>query len=147
MAEQYDKKRKYPKKEGNFLKEFMKEFSQDEDMWFFKSHGEPMQTRGIPDVLMCYRGIFAAIEFKIMRSGKVSVTPYQEHTINKIKGIGGMAFVVFFDEANAEIGVGIKRFKNRTEAIAAIKQVLNFGVFEKVSLNKLDGVPKTTTPL
>ena len=124
----YKKIRMYPKKEGAFVKEFMKDFEKDCNCWFFKTHGEPMQTRGIPDVLCCYEGLFLAFEFKIMRSGKLNITPYQEHTIKKIDSSKGLAFIVWFDEKTGGVGVGSKRFDNRLEAIDFLKNALQYKI-------------------
>ena len=124
----YEKKRKFPKKEGAFIKEFMKDFIKDSKCWFFKTHGEPMQTRGIPDVFLCYEGLFLGFEFKIMRHGKLNVTPYQDHTINKINNANGLTFIVWFDEDSSEIGISTKRFANRLLAIDYLKNALQYKI-------------------
>ena len=49
-------------------------------IWYFKTHGEPMQVRGVPDVLGIYFGLWFSIEFKVMRNGKLNFTPYQVYT-------------------------------------------------------------------
>lgn len=45
--------------------------------------------RGVPDVLMCYRGFFVAIELK--REGKTP-DPLQTVKIQEIREAGGLAF-------------------------------------------------------
>lgn len=120
----YEKKRKHPKKESAFIRDFMKEFDFDPNCWYFKSHGEPMQVRGIPDIIMCYGGLFLGLEFKIRRSGVLKVTPYQQYTIDKINKSKGLSFVVFFDEKNAKVGIGTQLFTNTKEASRHLKKAL-----------------------
>lgn len=115
MPSEYVKKRKFPKKETAFIKEFIDEFKKlsGDKIWSFKTHGEPMQARGIPDVLMCYCGLFVGIEFKIMRGGSLSISPYQEYQIELINKSSGLGLVVWYDENNQECGVNMKRFENK----------------------------------
>jgi len=120
----YEKKRKHPKKESAFIRDFMKEFDFDPNCWYYKSHGEPMQVRGIPDIIMCYGGLFVGLEFKIKRSGTIKVTPYQQYTIDKINKSKGLSFVVFFDENSAKVGIGLQMFTNTKEASRYFKKVL-----------------------
>jgi len=120
----YVKKRKFPKKEGAFLREFMGEFEKDSTCWYFKTHGEPMQTRGIPDVIICYSGLFISIEFKIMRGNKLNITPYQDYMAEKICKAKGIHLFVWYDENTKEIGIGMKRFKDKVQAISYLKKIL-----------------------
>lgn len=46
---------------------------------------------GIPDLLICHKGIFIAIEVKT-DIGRIS--PLQEHNITKIQDAGGQAYIV-----------------------------------------------------
>lgn len=120
MPKAYEKKRKFPKIEGNFVRDFMKEFVKiagEECMWYFKSHGEPMQTRGIPDIIMCYKGLFVGMEFKIMRHGKVEPTPYQEYNLDCIKKAHGFGMIVWWDEANGNCGINLQRFDNLKKCV------------------------------
>ena len=112
------KKRLFPKKESDFIRGFMKELEKIKpNMYYFKSHGEPMQVRGIPDIVASVNGLFYGIEFKIMRAGKVNVTPYQQNTINEIIASGAYAFVIWWDENNGDVGVNLTRFRNIEEAV------------------------------
>ena len=120
----YEKKRHFPKKEGAFLKEFMKEFKKDSKCWYFKTHGEPMQVRGIPDVIICYSGLFVSIEFKVLRKGKLNITPYQEYTAEKIQSAKGMHFFIWHDENNGQVGIGVKRFDDKIQAATHLRKVL-----------------------
>jgi penicillin-binding protein-related factor A (putative recombinase) len=124
MPKVYQRKRQFPKKENDFLSQFMKPFVNDPLCWFFKTHGEPMQTRGIPDVLMCYNGLFVCFEFKIMRNSKLNVTPFQDYTMQKIRGCNGICFVIWYDDSNGETGVGTIRYKEMEDAITWIKNSL-----------------------
>ncbi len=128
VTEPYIKKRIFPKKEKDFIREFMDDLKRKcgDKIWFFKSHGEPMQVRGIPDILMCYCGLFVGIEFKIMRKGKLEVTPYQEHNLKCINNSMGFGFTVWYDENNGQCGIGIKRFENRQTCVTFfVEEVLH----------------------
>ena len=46
---------------------------------------------GVPDILICYRGRFIAIECK---AGKNKPTPLQEAEMQKIRESGGMTYVI-----------------------------------------------------
>jgi hypothetical protein len=106
-------------KEKVFLLKFMEllKAKSNHKMWYFKSHGEPMQVRGIPDVLVCYCGMFVAIEFKIMRSGILSITPYQEFNLKCISESNGISLTIWWDEDSGEVGIGAKRSKTINDAV------------------------------
>jgi len=57
----------------------------------FKIHGGPTMMVGLPDQIMCYRGMFVGMEVK-MPTGKT--TKIQERRIQQIRDAGGFAFVV-----------------------------------------------------
>lgn len=125
MPRLYEKKRLYPKRETPFINEFMLEFHKHcPDIWFFKTHGEPMQTRGVPDVLMCFCGVFVGIEFKIMRKGGIPPNPYQEHIRECIMKSGGLAMIIYWDEADGTVGIGSKRFDTKRLAVEHLISVL-----------------------
>jgi hypothetical protein len=123
----YIKKRLNPKRESAFVKEFMEDVKKikGSDVWFFKTHGEPMQAKGIPDILMCYFGLFVGIEFKIMRNGKLSVTPYQEYVAELIQKSNGISWIIWYDESNTNCGINMKRFETRKECVDFVLSVLD----------------------
>jgi len=94
------------------------------EIWYFKTHGEPMQVRGVPDVLMCYFGLFFCIEFKIKRHGKIIITPYQQYTLECITKANGIDLVVWHDEDTAHVGIGTRKFPNIEEAVSWLIDVL-----------------------
>ena len=59
--------------------------------FYFKEHGGQYGTAGLPDIIVCYRGRFVALEVKTP-SGRPS--KLQEVTIAKIKAAKGEAFMV-----------------------------------------------------
>jgi Holliday junction resolvase len=61
--------------------------------WSVKTHGDPRQRRGLPDVLACYRGWPIAIETK-MPGKEGTLTKIQHHTLLEIKRAGGLAYVM-----------------------------------------------------
>jgi|SRR6185503_442712 len=65
-----------------------------------KTYGNPVVTRGLPDILGCYRGIFLGLEVKADASGKP--TELQSYRLKEITQAGGVARVIStVDEAKA----------------------------------------------
>lgn len=60
--------------------------------WDVKTHGGSYGRAGIPDLLVCYKGLFFAFEVKKPKVGKV--TRLQELEIERINKAGGHAYVV-----------------------------------------------------
>ena len=59
--------------------------------WVLKVHGGGWSRRGIPDLLVCHRGRFVALEVK---AGSRSATPLQTHELRQIGAAGGKGAVV-----------------------------------------------------
>lgn len=61
--------------------------------WFYMPVSNGMGTHGIPDFIVCYKGVFVAIETKA--PGKLgNVTPLQRMQINRINQALGYAIAV-----------------------------------------------------
>ena len=58
------------------------------DVFFWKEHGGPYGTSGVPDIICCYKGRFLGLEVKLP-SGKL--TELQKRVIEKINRAGGIA--------------------------------------------------------
>ena len=58
------------------------------DVFFWKEHGGPYGTSGIPDIICCYKGRFVGMECKLP-DGRL--TELQKRAINKINRAGGIA--------------------------------------------------------
>lgn len=58
------------------------------DIFFWKEHGGPYSTSGIPDIICCYKGRFLGLEAKLP-GGKL--TELQKRTLDKINAAGGIA--------------------------------------------------------
>lgn len=58
------------------------------DVFFWKEHGGPYGTSGVPDIICCYKGRFLGLEVKLP-SGKL--TELQKRAIAKINRAGGIA--------------------------------------------------------
>lgn len=58
----------------------------------YKVWGNPVQEKGIPDIICCYRGRFLAFELK--RGPDEEATPYQQYQIGRITRAGGVARVI-----------------------------------------------------
>lgn len=58
-----------------------------------KTHGDPRQRKGLPDIIGTYKGWFIGIETKL--PGKENtLTKIQAHTLLLIKRAGGLAFMM-----------------------------------------------------
>lgn len=83
-------------KESYFQKKIMKYLeglkSSGEDIFFWKEQAGPYQRKGIPDIIVCLKGNFIALEVKRPYIGRPS--PLQNETIGKIKAAGGKAALV-----------------------------------------------------
>ena len=62
------------------------------ECFFWKEHGGQYGTAGIPDVIVCYKGRFIALEAKV---GRNKPTKLQAATIEQIQKAGGTAAVVY----------------------------------------------------
>lgn len=58
------------------------------DIFFWKEHGGPYGTSGIPDIICCYKGRFLGLEAKLP-GGKL--TELQKRTLYRINAAGGIA--------------------------------------------------------
>ena len=58
------------------------------DVFFWKEHGGPYGTSGVPDIICCYKGRFIGMECKLP-GGRL--TELQKRTIRRINQAGGIA--------------------------------------------------------
>ena len=81
------------------------------DGFFWKEHGGPYGTSGIPDIICCYKGRFLGLEVKLP-SGKLS--QLQKRALDKIDAAGGIARrVESVDDVKAVIAqVDLERSKD-----------------------------------
>lgn len=71
----------------------LKKYLKSKGAWLVKYWGGGVYTQaGVPDLLVCYKGLFIAIEVKA-ETGHAS--ELQLKTIEQIKKAGGIAFVLF----------------------------------------------------
>lgn len=61
------------------------------NVFFWKEHGGPYGTAGVPDIICCYRGRFLGLECKLP-TGRL--TKLQKRAISKINAAGGVALRV-----------------------------------------------------
>lgn len=61
--------------------------------WAVKTHGDPRQSRGLPDIIACHRSVFLGLEVKLPGKER-TVTPLQADTLFKIRGARGVAYMV-----------------------------------------------------
>ena len=62
------------------------------ECFFWKEHGGQYGTAGIPDIIVCHKGRFIALEAKV---GRNKPTKLQAATIDQIRRAGGTAAVVY----------------------------------------------------
>lgn len=51
-------------------------------------------TKGKPDIIACYRGLFLGLEIKTPET-RTKVSALQEHNLEEIKAAGGIAYVMW----------------------------------------------------
>ena len=91
-------------KESDFSKKFIEHMNTKFPLaWSAKIHIDEMQSNSIPDYLLCINGVFLAIEFKVQRDSRISITPGQMKELNKIKNANGVALIIAFDEDNKKL--------------------------------------------
>lgn len=83
-----------------------KRWRSGEPVWWFKSHGGPMQRAGVPDLIVCYAGRFIAVEVK--RPGE-QPTSLQSATMQRISEAGGVSGVATSVDELDDLIAGAKR--------------------------------------
>ena len=78
-------------KEAELITAIKKYLASVPDTFAWKEHGGQYGTAGIPDIIVCHRGHFIALEAKV---GKNQPTKLQSATIEQIRKAGGTAVVV-----------------------------------------------------
>lgn len=76
-------------KETAFKKRAQRDLRTIPGIWFFKT--QEVCVRGIPDLIICLRGLFIAIELK--KDEKSKPTELQKHILGLIEKAQGLAFV------------------------------------------------------
>ena len=75
------------------VKDAIKKFLKERGAWYFMPVSNGMGQVGIPDIIICYKGVFVAIEAKAPGKKK-NVTSNQERVIEAIRNADGFAWVV-----------------------------------------------------
>ena len=78
-------------KEADLITAIKKYLATVPETFAWKEHGGQYGTAGIPDIIVCHRGHFIALEAKV---GKNQPTKLQIVTIEQIRKAGGTAAVV-----------------------------------------------------
>ena len=78
-------------KEADLITAIKKYLATVSETFAWKEHGGQYGTAGIPDIIVCHRGHFIALEAKV---GKNQPTKLQTVTIEQIRKAGGTAAVV-----------------------------------------------------
>ena len=81
----------------NLIKKYLQTIP---NLFFWKEHGGQYGTAGIPDLIICYKGRFIALEVK-RPGGKPTLL--QKITLNKIEKAKGIAKIVTSVEQVKEI--------------------------------------------
>lgn len=80
-------------KESELVAKIMKELRKIPNLFCWKEHGGIYGTAGIPDIIVCAKGRFVALEVKLP-GGSYGATALQQKTIRDIQEAGGAAAVV-----------------------------------------------------
>lgn len=75
------------------VKDACKKFLKERGAWFFMPVSNGMGQVGIPDIIICYKGVFVAIETKAPGK-KLQTTANQDRVIEAIRKADGFAWVV-----------------------------------------------------
>lgn len=75
------------------VKDACKKFLKERGAWFFMPVSNGMGQVGIPDIIICYKGVFVAIETKAPGK-KLQTTANQHWVIEAIRKADGFAWVV-----------------------------------------------------
>lgn len=82
-----------PKKRETLIVRAIKDrLNEDEQSFFFKIHGGPMQMAGISDLIGIYKGRFVAIEVKTPEN-REGATKIQKWFLKNVNICGGLGFV------------------------------------------------------
>ena len=98
-------------KETAFSKRFIDEYMRPKfpHMWDLNVHGHDMQKMHVPDYLFCINSLFVAMEFKVQRDSRISITPGQIKELNNIKNANGIALLIGYDEKKHRLLMREKR--------------------------------------
>ena len=103
------------------LENKVKQFLKDNGCWYVKYWGGGGYTRnGVPDLLVCCKGIFLGVELKAS-NGRPS--ELQLHELRMINAAGGIAILLYPDDLNT--------FKNLIRAISAEKYEMAYACLDK----------------
>jgi hypothetical protein len=91
-----------------------------DDCFWFKEHGGIYGSNGIPDLIICYKGKFVALEVKT-KGGKT--TALQEAALKQIRAAGGIGGVVRSVEDVKRIIEGIRLKESGEDTKAVIKKI------------------------
>lgn len=80
-----------PPTEKTITKNIQAWLKQQPNLFHYKVHGDPFQTAGLPDLIICVNGHFVGIEVK-RPGGKA--TPLQLRMLERIIEAGGQAWIV-----------------------------------------------------
>lgn len=75
------------------VKDACKKFLKERGAWFFMPVSNGMGQVGIPDIIICYKSVFVAIETKAPGK-KIQTTANQDRVIEAIRKADGFAWVV-----------------------------------------------------
>lgn len=70
----------------------IKSVAEKRGAFVFKTHGSPQQVKGLPDLVLCYRGRFIGMEVKVPGN---KPTNLQIHRMEQIRDADGMAEAVY----------------------------------------------------
>lgn len=100
-------------------------------LWFFKVHGSRFQRVGLPDYIICVKGLLIAPELK-SQAGRASIA--QRRQIALIRAAGGIAGPCrSLDVLQAAVAAVERGQLNEAQALLADKNTVKMG--EQIGLN------------
>ena len=89
-------------REKNFENQ-IKKYLEEKGAWFVKYFANSMTKAGIPDILVCLKGKFIAIEVKAETGRPSELQEYHLKQINKAGGFGILLYPSGFEKFKKEI--------------------------------------------
>ena len=86
----------------------LKPYVVDGSIWYIKTNERAM--RGIPDMILCVKGEFWALEFK--RAAGIDPAKLQSYNLDSIHKAGGRAFLVHPDNWDTVLNLILERVKH-----------------------------------
>jgi len=72
-----------------------------EKILILNTQGKSALPRGVSDYLLCYRGRWISLEFKVADDGESKLSDYQQEFLSSTTLAGGIAWVVWLTDSDS----------------------------------------------